>query len=146
MTKESKQETLTKDKTIITQETDPRKLKEKKIEELREKDSTPVRGIFRNLEVKGAPLTFSFRKYKKDPVQTYTLQDENIYTLPLGVVKHLNNDCWYPQHEHTVTADGKPAISIKKKVRRFSFSPLDFVDESEFRDPKKDLVIASPIR
>lgn len=127
-------------KTIITKPLSKKDKLKRKTDEQREKDKTTVRGVFRNHETPGAPLSFSYLAYKGDSLETYTLKDETIYSLPYGVVKHLNTNCWYPVHSHTMNAEGLPAIGVGKKVRRFSFSALDFTDESEFNT--SDIVTA----
>jgi len=129
---------ITKDEALVAKQ-------KRKLDEQCEKDQSMVRGIFRNHETPGAGLKFAFKHYKEIPLKDYDLQDETIYNLPLGVVKHLNNNTWYPQHAHTLDKDGKPAVNISKKVRRFSFSPVDFVDESEFSVADKEIVIATPL-
>jgi hypothetical protein len=60
------------------------------------------------------------------------LFDGQIYTIPLGVAKHLNKNGWYPIYEYF---KGEPGIQnmgqnmrIGKKVRRYSFNSLEFVD------------------
>ena len=58
----------------------------------------------------------------------YTLIDGEKYDLPLMVAKHLNQNCWYPIHGHTVDMDGKPVINVNKKQDRCSFESLEFQD------------------
>ena len=98
----------------------------------RDKDREPVRGMFKYHEVEGGVLAFSIRIYKEDQVENYTLVDGQIYTIPLGVAKHLNKNGWYPIYEYF---KGEPGIQnmgqnmrIGKKVRRYSFNSLEFVD------------------
>ena len=67
------------------------------IAEMREKDSQMCRGVFRFFEVPGGTMSFSFRKYKDDPIKRYDLIDGKIYTIPRAVARHLVNDCWYPE-------------------------------------------------
>lgn len=103
---------------------------QKDIDEMRAKDREIVRGIFRFHEVPGGTMSFVFKKYKKDDVAKYTLVDGQVYSLPLGVAKHLNKNCWYPVHEYKMDDQGKfmNQYRIGKKVRRCSFQSLDFVD------------------
>lgn len=95
---------------------------------LRDKDREMVRGKFIFHEVPGGNMSFSFRAYKEDQVENYSLNDGEIYSLPLGVAKHLNKNCWYPVHHYTTGEDGRPAQKIGQKVRRCSFQSLEFVD------------------
>ena len=99
----------------------------------RDKDREKVKGIFRFHEVPGGRLEFSFKKYKGDPVERYDLVDGTQYTLPLGVARHLNSSGWYPQYEYipgekVIQAPGGNSIRVAKKIRRYSFQSLEFVD------------------
>jgi hypothetical protein len=105
---------------------------------LRDKDRENVRGRFHFNEIPGGTLSFSFRGYP-GPIEHYSLEDGSIYTLPLGVAKHLNNNCWYPVHKYMTDEQGKPSIRLGQKVRRCSFESLEFVDINELQ-PEKDLV------
>jgi hypothetical protein len=94
----------------------------------RDKDRELVKGIFRFHEVPGGTMSFVFRAYKKDPVERYDLVDGQVYTLPLGVAKHLNKNCWYPVHAYQQDENGKPSINVGRKVHRCSFQSLEFID------------------
>ena len=106
----------------------------KDLKYMRDKDREMVRGIFRFFEVPGGTMAFSFRKYKEDEIETYTLEDGSIYTIPRGVAHHLSNNCWYPEHAYKMDEQGKPSVQITKKKRRCSFEPLDFMDPNERAD------------
>ena len=97
----------------------------------RDKDREPVKGIFRFYEVPNGQLSFSYKEYKQDPVETFTLVDGQIYTLPLGVAKHLNKRGFYPRHEYLKDESGNVSMRIGQKVRRFVFQSLEFVDVEE---------------
>ena len=97
----------------------------------RDKDKEPVKGIFRFHEVPGGEMSFSLKIHKGDQVETYTLKDGEIKTVPLGVAKHLNKNCWYPEYDYVKTDDGgtmQNIAKITKKVRRCSFQSLEFID------------------
>jgi len=98
---------------------------------LREKDRKPVRGMFKFYECQGGLLEFSFRKYAQDQVERYNLVDGQIYTLPLGVAKHLNQNGWYPVYAHVPGENFAQTVRVEKKVRRFGFQSLEFTDEKE---------------
>lgn len=112
---------------------------------LRDKDREKVRGIFRFFEVPGGSFGFVFKKYKEDSVERYDLVDGNIYELPLGVAKHLNDNCWYPEYDY-VKAEGLTGgfnpngggMRITKKIRRTAFQSLEFVNEHEM-NPKNTI-------
>lgn len=95
---------------------------------MRDKDREPVKGIFKFYEVEGGSMSFSYKAYKEDPVENYELHDGEMYTIPLGVAKHLNKNGWYPVHAYTTDENGRPSMKVGQKVRRFGFQSLEFVD------------------
>lgn len=95
---------------------------------MRDKDREMVKGIFRFHEVPGGQMSFVFRAYKEDQVERFDLIDGQIYTIPLGVARHLNKNCWYPEHAYQLDETGKPIMKVGRKVRRCSFQSLEFVD------------------
>jgi len=106
----------------------------KDLKYMRDKDREMVRGIFRFFEVPGGTMAFSFRKYKEDEIETYTLNDGSIYTIPRGVAYHLSNNCWYPEHAYKMDEQGRPSVQVTKKKRRCSFEPLDFMDPNDLAE------------
>ena len=94
----------------------------------RDKDREPVKGVFRFYEVPGGTLSFVFRAYKQDPVERFDLEDGKIYTIPFGVARHLNKNGKYPVHAYAQNESGAPSIIIGKKVARFAFQSLEFID------------------
>jgi hypothetical protein len=94
----------------------------------RDKDRMPVRGKFIFHEVPGGKMDFVFRAYKGDPIATYSFCDGDIKTIPLGVAKHLNTNCWYPSYKYANDDQGRPAMSVGQKIRRCSFQSLEFLD------------------
>lgn len=116
----------------------------------RDKDREKVKGVFKYYDQPGGLLSFAFRKYKGDPVEEYKLFDGQVYTLPLGVVKHLKRNGWYPEYEHipgergvhkaASMADGS-GTQIKSKKHRFGFEVLDFIDLEEM----PEIVTAKPV-
>jgi hypothetical protein len=110
------------------------------IKYLRDKDREMVKGIFRFYEVPGGSMSFNYKAYKEDPVERYDLVDGQVYTLPLGVAKHLNKNIWYPIHGYALDENGKPSMKISQKVRRCSFQSLEFVDIDDLTPEGKSLV------
>jgi len=110
---------------------DPKAAQARAMEKERIKESKVVRGKFKFDEVPGGSLTFSYRKYKKDGIKSYTFVDGNIYEIPLGVAKHLNQNGKYPVHSLTTDANGKKVEGVGKYVHRFGFHSLDFIDTSD---------------
>lgn len=94
---------------------------------LRDKHNEPVRGIFRFNECPGGVMSFSFKEFKEDEVKSYTLEDGKIYTIPLGVAKHLNNR-WYPAYEYFQNEGMQNLQRVFKKVHRCTFQSLEFMD------------------
>ena len=119
---------------IQTQTAPKAKLTPKDIKAKRDKDREMVRGIFRFFEVPGGTMAFSFRKYKEDEIETFSLVDGEVYTIPRGVAHHLSNNCWYPEHAYKMDESGKPSMMISKKKRRCSFEPLEFMDTEDLKE------------
>lgn len=94
----------------------------------RDKDREMVKGIFKFYEVEGGGMSFVYKAYKEDPVERFDFVDGQVYTIPLGVAKHLNRNGWYPVHQFLQDDAGKTTQKIGHKVRRFGFNSLEFVD------------------
>ncbi len=124
-----------------------RETQKKKMKMLRDKDRELVKGIFRFYEVPGGSMSFVLRLYKEDQTERYELWDGEIYTIPLGVAKHLNKNGWYPIYGYIAGetkvqqgyGSGHP-MQITKKVRRFGFQSLEFVDTDDLT-PVGDSII-----
>jgi hypothetical protein len=108
------------------------------LEVQKQKDKEMVKGIFRFHEVPGGGMSFVYGPiYKGDESQVYEMTDGEIYTVPLGVARHLNKNVWYPVYEHIAgekdvqTAHNqmtRAGMRICKRVRRCSFQSLEYVD------------------
>lgn len=105
-----------------------KKLTADELEHMRQRDREPVRGIFHFYEVPHGTMKFAYKAYKNDPVEFFELEDGHIHTIPLGVARHLNKNGWYSIDAHRQDEAGNPYIGIGKKVRRFGFQSLEFVD------------------
>jgi len=116
----------------------------KEIRRRRDRDRTKVKGVFRFHEVPGGTLSFPFYAYEGDEVEHYTLTDGKIYEIPLGVARHLNTNCWYPEHAYVLDENGTPKMQMNKKVRRASFQSLEFMDIDEHQ-ADADIVTARPV-
>ena len=112
----------------------------------RDKDRQPVKGIFRFYEVPGGSLGFNFKKYKGDPVERYNLVDGQIYTLPLGVAKHLNNNGQYPIHEHLKDESGNVSMRVGQKVNRFGFQSLEFMDIDDLSNSSDAIIMVDEVK
>lgn len=120
--------------TVQTQEKKRGSLTPKMREAMRKKDNRMVEGVFRCFESRGSTLTFSFKKHAGDEVKQYTMVDGDTYTVPLMVAKHLNNNCWYPEHAYVLDANGKASVGVGRKVHRYSFESLEFQFEDEIEE------------
>lgn len=110
------------------QKADPRNVE--RIKEMREKDRTMVRGKFIFHEVPGGQMGFVYKKYKGDPLEKYEMRDGQIYTIPLGVAKHLNTNCSYPSYTFKNDDAGRPVVTVAENIRRCSFQSLEFFDDA----------------
>lgn len=131
---------LTKPRTVNRGE-DSRADIEKNLRTMYEQDRQMVRGLFKYYEVPGGFTEFVYKKYKWDKLERYKFYDNQIYTIPLGVAKHLNTNPKYPVHEHSVDENGKPNFSINKKVARMAFQSLEFTDHTDM-DSSKEVLTA----
>lgn len=113
---------------------------------LRDRDRQMVRGKFHFHECPGGTCSFPFHKYKEDPVERFDLTDGQIYTIPLGVAKHLNTNCAYPVHAYAMDESGKPLMKIGQMVRRTSFQSLEFVDDEDLTPSTSSIVTAEFVR
>lgn len=108
---------------------------------MRDKDREKVRGIFRFHEVPGGSMSFVFKAYKEDPVERFDMVDGQIYTVPLGVARHLNKNLWYPQYDYIKGEETHDIMKVTKKVRRCSFQSLEFVDTDDLTPSTTPLVM-----
>jgi len=93
------------------------------------KDHKEVTGKFRNFECPGAPLRFYYRKWPTDTIEEFNLDDDQTYTLPYMVAKHLNEDCWVPVHEHAKDAKGNNVERVGRKEHNYGFYSYNFEDD-----------------
>lgn len=112
---------------------------------MRDKDREMVKGIFRFHEVPGGSMSFCYKAYKEDQVERYDFVDGQIYTIPLGVARHLNKNIWYPIHTFSVDENGQRAQRIGEKVRRCSFQSLEFVDIEDLTPVGKGIITVENI-
>lgn len=119
--------------------------KEKKklnLEYMRDKDRQLVKGMFKFHEVPGGQLDMSIKIYPGDQVETYSLRDGEVKMIPLGVAKHLNKNGWYPEYSYVKGENLQSTATITKKIRRFGFSSLEFMDVEDLHE--KDIIPSAP--
>lgn len=120
--------------------TDKKKVNPKNLNYQRTRDKQPVKGVFHFYEVPGGSMSFNFKKYKGDPVARYDLTDGQVYTLPLGVARHLNKNGTYPVHQYLKDESGNVSRKIGQKVRRFGFQSLEFMDIEDLPNKAEQIV------
>jgi hypothetical protein len=120
---------------------------EKERKRMREK----VQGIFHFHEVPGGGIEFNYKEFDGDPIEKFSMLDGYQYTVPYGVARHLNRNGWYPEYGH-VQVDAGPNVRmapvgvnntearIVRKVRRYSFSSLEFLDLDDFPTADKQIL------
>lgn len=126
----------------MTKATEPQKAPKMSPSYKREKDNRMVKGRFIFHELPGGVLEFNFRgAHRGEKTQKYTMIDGEIYTLPLQVARHLNQNVSYPEYEHAQgeefaaasnMQEGTP-MRVRRMVRRCSFEPLDFIADEELQ-------------
>lgn len=102
-----------------------------KIEKQREIETKEVTGVFRCMEPVGGSVTLSYRKYPGEQIKTYTFNDGETYSIPLGLARHLNTGCAWPVHKNAIDpATDKSKSEVGKWIHRFSFSSTEFSGET----------------
>lgn len=135
----------------------------KQIKRMRDRDAEIVTGVFKNLENpagnggRGA-LMFGYKAYQHDPLVKYELLDGERYALPRGVARHLNTNCYYKEYQHLPgefgtqgiragVSDGKlkaQNMQASRKVHRYAFHSLEYMDDEDFTQPNLTEVTVSP--
>ncbi len=121
----------------------------REIQKRRDRDAELVTGIFKNLENPATAggrgsLVFSFKFYPNDENAIYELWDGERYTLPRGVARHLNNNCFYREYKHLDGEFGQQGVrqghavdgrmqttpyQMAKKVHRYAFHSLEYMED-----------------
>jgi len=102
------------------------------IEKLRRRDNRIVKGRFVNFLYPGSVKSMMYRAYKGDPVVKYSFRDGEIYEIPFGLARHINNDVGEKESEYLLDAAGRPSKLANRRKRTCAFESLDFIDfESE---------------
>lgn len=121
----------------------------KQIRKMRDRDAEMVTGIFKNLEnpaVNGGrgSVIFSYKFYPGEENTVYELYDGERYTIPRGVARHLNNNCFYREYQHlkgefgdtgtrmAISTDGRAStqqMQMARKVHRYAFHSLEYMDD-----------------
>ena len=100
-----------------------------KLEAKYKEESQLVKGIFKNLEVPGGDVSFSFRAYPHDPLRVYRFEDGKEYEIPLCVARHLNNTCNEKGYKYVRNLDGDVLKSPKvyPNRQRYQFLSANYM-------------------
>ncbi len=120
-------------KNLTPQPTERKQIPAADIERMKKRDRELVRGKFIFHEVPGGYLEFPFKKWKGDPVERYSMQDGEVYTIPFAVAVHLNQNIWYPEYTHVTDSNSKQVQRITKQVHRTAFASLEFMDYDDLK-------------
>lgn len=104
-----------------------------------EHQEEPVYGKFQFHEVPGGRMTFMYRKNPSNPIEWYTLCDDETRDLPRDVAEHINEQCRYKVHKRHLGSDGSKSYDVGRYVQRAGFYPLDFIATNQ---PVGDIEIA----
>lgn len=91
-----------------------------------QQEQRPVKGKFLCHNPKHGTITFHYRKYPWESITKYTFEHGQTYTVPLGVARHVQNNCEFPEYQHSVDVRGKKTTGIARMESRMDFIPLDF--------------------
>ena len=131
---------------MVGRTTDKSKKLKESLKYQRDKDRQMVKGIFRFYEVPGGSMSFNYRKYKGDPIERFDMIDGQIYTIPLGVAKHLTNNGSYPVHRYAKDESGSVSMRVGQKVNRFGFESLEFMDVDDLSAGNSEIVIVDEVK
>lgn len=113
----------------------------------RDRDRQMVKGTFIYHECPGGFLEFVYRGYPGDPMMKYELFDGQMYEIPLGVAKHLNQNTSYKIHQYQLGPDGNYSQNVGKRVKRFSFQSFEYTDalkEERYEDDDSNVILPTP--
>ena len=78
-------------------------------------------------------VKLSYRGHKGEKILTKTFVDGQEYNIPLGLAKHLRENCGYYKHTHIRDQNGVPIVDQRsKRVDRMTFEPMGFSVDGEF--------------
>lgn len=122
------------------------------------RDSEMVRGRFKFHEVPGGSVSFCFKVYNNEDVKKYTFIDGQIYTIPLGVARHLNKNCWYPEYGYMPVQQGEQPsfggsyndqtgmnLRVSRQIQRMGFESLEFMDVDDVAPMSSPIITVSTV-
>ena len=73
----------------------------------RDRDAELVTGVFKNYEAPGQSTSFNYKAYPGDEFKTWEFDDGEKYSIPRGVARHLNVECFVRTYAHLPREVGK---------------------------------------
>lgn len=119
-------ESIRKERSMILEiEKERKKLNQAKLMEQKIIDSKMVRGRFTYHECPRGLLEFVYGKYESK-AKKYELKDGEMYTIPLMVANHINDNIGYKVMAYKKNEEGDTVAAVGETVRRASFARTDF--------------------
>jgi len=102
--------------------------------DLRKEYEKPVQGKFEFVDAGGGYIEFNYRFFKSDPIIKVTLTHGEICTMPMGIVKHLNNTYKKvrkldPTGLNIKTNRGVPPSY--ETISRVRFTPMEWIGQND---------------
>ena len=94
---------------------------------MRLRDRESIRCIPRNIEYPGRNLQFYYKKYAKDPLEYYDLEDGTEVMLPRGVAHRLIESGSVKTFIYSRDQFTGKSISMPKEIRRFNVEGASIV-------------------
>ena len=110
------------------------------LKNIKDRESTKVKGTFIYHECPGGTLRFNYHIFAGTPVEKWEFTDGEAKEVPLYIAKHLNNSGMYKTKKRAVGPNGEYKVTIPFK--RYSFNSTDFL---EFPDRSKELVTVEKV-
>ena len=104
----------------------PAQERDELVKKMRKEDDKVVEGMFEFLDAQGGWLEFAYRKYPGEPIQMIKMIHGEICSLPMGIIKHLNNTKKKVRKYNLElpSAGGRPPRSYET-VSRVRFTPTN---------------------
>ena len=106
-------------------EIERKKLNQAKLREKKILDQKMVHGRFTYHECPKGLLEFVYGKYE-GKAKKYEMRDGEMYTIPLMVANHINDNIGYKVMAYKKNEEGAVVASVGEVVRRASFARTDF--------------------
>jgi hypothetical protein len=91
------------------------------IEAITKETDRMVTGTFVNVECPGQTAMINCKYYKGQQVFKQLMFDNEKYTVPLSVARHINERCFYQQHKNVLDANGLNIKGDGPKIARYKF-------------------------